>query len=76
MMRSCRKVTRLCSDALERELTLNERVTMRTHLMICVACRNFRSHLAFLRQAMRRYAEGKGDAVPDTPDNPEDREKR
>ena len=76
MIDSCRKVTRLCSDALERELTLQERVTMRTHLMICVACRNFRSHLAFLRQAMRRYAEGKGDAVPDTPDNPEDREKR
>ena len=65
MMRSCRKVTRLCSDALERELTLNERVTMRTHLMMCVACRNFRSHLAFLRQAMRRYAEGKSGAGPD-----------
>ncbi len=73
MMRSCRQVTRLCSDALERELTLKERVTMRTHLMMCVGCRNFRSHLAFLRQAMRRYAEGKGDAVPD---NSEDREQR
>ncbi len=73
MMRSCRQVTRLCSDALERELTLKERVTMRTHLMMCVACRNFRSHLAFLRQVMRRYAEGKGGAVPD---NPEDREQR
>lgn len=73
MIDSCRKVTRLCSDALERELTLQERVTMRTHLMVCVACRNFRSHLAFLRQAMRRYAEGTGDAVSD---NPRDREKR
>lgn len=64
-MRNCREVTRLCSEALERELTLSERVTLKTHLMICVPCRNFRTHLAFLRQAVRRYAEGKRGAVPD-----------
>ena len=65
MMRNCREITRLCSEALERELTLRERVTMRTHLIICLPCRNFRTHLAFLRQAMRRYAEGKSGAGPD-----------
>lgn len=65
MMRNCREITRLCSEALERELTLRERVTMRTHLMICLPCRNFRTHLAFLRQAMRRYAEGKSGPGPD-----------
>lgn len=64
-MRKCREVTRLCSDALERELTLREHVTMKAHLMICLPCRNFRAHLAFLRQAMRRYAAGKGGTLPD-----------
>ncbi|HMW56565.1 MAG TPA: zf-HC2 domain-containing protein [Accumulibacter sp.] len=72
-MPNCREITRLCSDALERELTLRERVTLRTHLTICVACRNFRTHLAFLRQAMHRYAEGQGDAVPDKAEDPEKR---
>lgn len=72
-MRNCRKITRLCSDALERELTLRERVTLSTHLTICVACRNFRTHLAFLREAMHRYAEGQGDAAPDNTGDPEKR---
>ncbi|WP_300455439.1 zf-HC2 domain-containing protein [Accumulibacter sp.] len=64
-MRKCREAAHLCSDALERELTLRERVTMRAHLMICLPCRNFRTHLAFVRQAMRRYAAGKSGTVPD-----------
>jgi predicted anti-sigma-YlaC factor YlaD len=51
MMLSCRQVTRLVSQGLDRELGFTERVRLRVHLAICDGCTNFSKQMAFLRQA-------------------------
>lgn len=51
MMASCKEASRLASDALNRRLTLGERVALRTHLFMCAACRRFEQQVAFLHRA-------------------------
>lgn len=77
-MKSCREVTRLLSEAQERSLNLGERTSLRIHLMICAACRNFGQQMDSLRQISRSYARGNyargndtrgGDGSDDWPDN-------
>ena len=57
MMLSCKQVTRLVSQGLDRELGFAERVKLRVHLAICDGCTNFRDQMKFLREAMARLAE-------------------
>lgn len=57
-MLNCREVTRLCSEAQERELTLGERVHLWWHTRMCVGCSNFRTQMAFLRRAAQNYRKG------------------
>jgi hypothetical protein len=58
-MLSCREVTELCSAEMERPLGVGERVSLRTHLMMCSGCTQFRRQMKLLREAMRGYAEGR-----------------
>lgn len=64
-MLSCKEVTKVCSDELERPLKLGEQVSLRAHLIMCTGCTNYRRQLKILRHAMQAYAEGK--AIPDNP---------
>jgi predicted anti-sigma-YlaC factor YlaD len=57
MMMSCKKMTYLVSQQLDRKLTTRERVMLRFHLMMCSGCRNFESNLAFLRTVCRQTSE-------------------
>ena len=57
MILSCKEVTRLVSQGLDRELGFAERVKLRVHFGICEGCTNFRKQLAFLREAMTRLAD-------------------
>ena len=57
MMLSCKEVTRLVSQGLDRELSLGERTMLRFHFVICRGCRNVNRQLAFLRSALRQLAE-------------------
>jgi predicted anti-sigma-YlaC factor YlaD len=57
MMLSCKQVTRLVSQGLDRELGFTERVRLRVHLAICGGCTNFGKQMAFLREAVARLAE-------------------
>ncbi|MFI2810493.1 zf-HC2 domain-containing protein [Microbulbifer zhoushanensis] len=57
-MKSCREVTRLLSEAQERQLDGGERLALRLHLMICGACRNFSHQMTSLRHIARAYARG------------------
>ena len=52
-MLSCKEVTRLVSQGLDRRLGLGERVRLRVHLAICDGCTNFKKQTAFLRTAVR-----------------------
>ena len=57
-MLNCKDVTYLCSEEMERKLTLRERMALKMHLMMCSGCSNFRGQMGFLRQAMQRFAAG------------------
>lgn len=65
-MLNCREVTELCSRELEQPLGLREKFALRTHLMMCSGCTNFRQQMALMRQVMKSYAEGR--AVTGEPD--------
>lgn len=56
IMPSCKEVTRLVSEGLDRELDFGERVTLRVHFMMCKGCRNFEAQMARLREAMQDLA--------------------
>ena len=55
---SCRDASRICSEQLDRHLTLAERLSLRAHLMMCRSCAEFQRQMAWLRQLSRRYADG------------------
>ena len=53
MMLSCKEVTRLVSQGLDRRLGWFERLRLRVHLAICEGCTNFKKQMDFLRRALR-----------------------
>lgn len=57
-MLNCRQVTRLFSQAQERQLTFAERVGLKMHVMMCKGCRNFGEHMTVLRKITRAYVQG------------------
>lgn len=59
-MLSCREVSELCSQELDRSLTLRERMALRAHLMMCTGCTRMRDQMATMRRLMRAYAQGDG----------------
>jgi Putative zinc-finger len=54
MMLSCKEVTRMVSQGLDRRLGVFERLRLRVHLWICDGCTNFKKQMDFLRQAVAR----------------------
>lgn len=52
---SCREVTRLGADALDRPFPFGQRLAVRFHVLICVWCRRYLRQIAFLRQAVRTH---------------------
>lgn len=62
-MLSCREVTEVCSAEMDRPLGLGEQLSLRTHLMMCAGCTNYRKQMKALRQVMQAYAEGKAATV-------------
>lgn len=50
-MLSCKDVSKLLSDRLDRRLGLMERVRLRMHLLMCSGCSRVERHLGFLREA-------------------------
>lgn len=57
-MWNCHKVTRLISESRERPLSLQERLALKMHVMMCTGCSNFSLQVPFLGRAMRAYARG------------------
>jgi predicted anti-sigma-YlaC factor YlaD len=54
-MITCKEVSALVSQALDRRLGLMERWRLRVHLKACEACRNFQKQMSFLREAIRNH---------------------
>jgi len=54
MSPSCKEVSELVSQSLDRKLSLSERLRMRLHLMMCRMCTNYQRQLQFVRHAVRQ----------------------
>jgi len=52
MMLTCKEVSRLASQGLDRRLGFGERIALRVHLAICDGCTNFSRQMQFLRKAV------------------------
>jgi hypothetical protein len=52
---SCRQASRLQSDALDRQLTLRQRMGLRIHLWLCKWCRRYGKQISFLRVAAHEH---------------------
>ena len=61
-MLNCKEVTEVCSAELDRPLRLGEQVSLRTHLLMCTGCTEYRRQLRTLREVMKAYADGRGNA--------------
>ena len=55
---SCKEVSHLVSQGLDRRLGFGERLGLRVHLAICDGCANFKRQMEFLRRAMRKLESG------------------
>jgi hypothetical protein len=53
MILSCKEVSRMVSQGLDRRLSLFERLRLRLHLALCDGCTNFKKQMDFLRRALR-----------------------
>jgi len=56
-MLSCKDVTHLVSQSMDRKLGWFERVGLYLHLKICDGCRNFSAQMAFIRRAARQLSD-------------------
>ena len=54
MMLTCKEVSRLVSQGLDRRLGFGERISLRVHLAICEGCTKFNKQVTFLRAAVAR----------------------
>ena len=52
-MLSCREVSALASETLDREMRFRERIGMLLHLMMCRVCRRYVKQIRFLSTASR-----------------------
>ncbi len=55
-MMTCRQTSRLLSEALDRDLSAEERAAVELHLAKCAACTRCRGQFEELRRALRKMA--------------------
>lgn len=65
-MLSCKEVTRLVSESLDKKLSLWQRIRVRMHLLMCSLCSRFRKQTLFLRDAARHFLVGADDTTDDS----------
>ena len=61
---SCRQVSRLQSDALDRKLSFPQRLGLRLHLVLCNWCRRYGKQVRFLRDAAHEHPENMVEPLP------------
>jgi hypothetical protein len=52
---TCKEITRMASDAMERRLSLRQRLDFKLHLMICSLCLRYVQQLHMLREAAHQH---------------------
>jgi hypothetical protein len=61
LMPSCKEVSRLVSESMDRDLPLRRRFPMRLHLLMCSLCARFRRQFLFLSDAAQFLGEASED---------------
>jgi hypothetical protein len=61
---ACQDTARMLSDAMDRPLSLRQRLDIKLHLMICTWCARYEKQLRFIRDVLHRQAEGLEHANP------------
>ena len=59
MIANCQKMTHPLSESQEWMLTLNERMLLKIHVMMCAGCRNFEKQMYILRSMAHAYVKRK-----------------
>lgn len=54
MLPTCRDMTRLLSDSMDRTLPVHIRLRMVLHLRMCVLCERYKRQLGLLRDVLRK----------------------
>ena len=54
-MYSCKEISRLASEALDRKLPLRQRLGLRLHVAMCRFCSEYRRQLLLLREIVQGY---------------------
>jgi hypothetical protein len=57
MILSCKEVTRLVSQGMDRKLPFGRRVALRVHFAICDGCTNFSKQLGMIRESVSKLAD-------------------
>jgi len=70
-MLTCKEISKLISESLDRELPLRERIGVKFHLMMCSLCRTYNRQMHALRSTIHRSS----DAVPPEHLSPEARKR-
>lgn len=68
-MLNCQEIIRLVSESQERPLTLREKVSLRTHVMMCSGCSNYEKNMVSLRLTMRAFAKGANEQNKNEPES-------
>jgi putative zinc finger protein len=51
---NCKEASRLISQSMDERLSFGQRLRLRLHLLLCDACRNFKSNMQLLRRGVAR----------------------
>ena len=62
-MLTCKQVSELVSQSIDRRLSLRERIGVRLHLLICRMCSRVKKQMEFIHRAAKEYADRGGAAV-------------
>jgi hypothetical protein len=63
-MKTCKDISGLLSESMDRRLTWRERLAMRIHLLMCRSCSRFQQQVHFLRKAAGHYYPKGNDKKP------------
>jgi predicted anti-sigma-YlaC factor YlaD len=62
---TCKEISKLVSESLDRKLPLRQRMGVRMHLMMCSMCRAYEKQTLLLRKAVRTYGRSDNEKLPE-----------